>query len=398
MNDIIQLVQKARLICCLFSKFSSESFRFTTFIYSRRIASRTDRIFLEERKMSKAQNRVPEFFNLVYGINRQAVSRLKEFLYRCAAYNKDAIVFVSGSGGDEYCVNDIMATMKALNVHVTTIGFGAVQNVVAAVFCLGDNRILMEGAFFELTDLMFGANDAYTEKTLLSKETFKEKVSDSRKKKWLIKKSEWKKYGIITHSHSQIVRQMMKIFKSNEYEESMFFFDQGFDAPTTLRAIKYLYHCAANNQVAVIEICSNGGVGANLRAIVDTLRLTKVKLITIGGGNVASCAAILFLMGEIRCLKSGTKFLLHEGSTTIEEKTIYLQEDMEEAYRAMKADNIEVMNIWLSKTAVTKEEYKSKVEDGKDWIVPEEEWKKWGIVTTEYDEVNPLILERMKTE
>ena len=101
----------------------------------------------------------------------------------------------------------------------------------------------------------------------------------------------------------------------------IFYFDEVFNATSAINMIKYIYDCAACNQDAVVEICSTGGEASSLSAIVETLRCTKVKLITIGGGIVASCAADLFLLGDIRCLKERTLFLLHKSGWSFKEAT-----------------------------------------------------------------------------
>jgi len=244
------------------------------------------------------------------------------------------------------------------------------------------------------------AAEAYTTKTLLSKELFKEKVVEVKSKYWeMIKKEEWKKYGITTLSYSRMLKRILAIVKGfGQVKMPMFFFHEEFNAESALKAIVYIYSCAINNQDAIMEISSNGGKAACLCAIIDTLRLTKVKLITVGGGLVASCAADLFLMGEIRALKNKTTFLVHRGSYELTKNSSYVQEELEKFIEELRISNAKTESFWLPRLTITKEEYYKKVEGGKDWIVPEEEWKKWGIVTTEYDEVLKIILERMKTE
>ena len=348
--------------------------------------------------MSNLSHDIPEVFLLIGDVTFDKIAQLKRWIYRCAVEERELICILSGDAGMVDSVVDLKNTLEGLNVRFTTVGYGKIGSVVSAIYSLGDERVLMQDSELIITDFHPETIEFYKAKTLISETVWEEKVVNGIDSQWEVKKSELRKYELVTQSYSTIVKKIIKYYKEVEEAEHPYFLCEKFDSITAGTTIEYIYQCAANNQDVVMEICSEGGSFTALMAILDTIKVTKVNFIAIGGGLVGSSAAILFLTASIRALKSGTRFLMHKVFGNVNKESKFQQEEFAEFASKLKTMNTSLEKVWLPNTKISSEEYHKKVHSGKDWFIPQEDWKKYGIVTTEYDEIRNLIFESMKSE
>jgi len=344
--------------------------------------------------MSITRNNPRYVFWFVGDVTHELTAKFKRYLYQCKADGTDAIAMISGDGGKICCVRDIAETLKATKVHLTTVGFANVYSVTAAIFFLGDERVLMHGTNLILEEVEPTDKAFYSYNLSFSDEIWKEKVLSNRSKSWEVKESEWRKYGFTTMAYSKVVKRIVTIY-GNDFSidfQNCFFFCNDFELMQTVDFIEYIYECASIGKDVFVEISSTGGRANCLEAVLDTLRCTKLKLITIGGGEVASCSALLFLQGDVRTLKAGTEFLLHSSRIFPQKDSIFVAEDMAyEGKELIKLDK-RFEELTFNKTAIPKEKYRSYIKGGIDWTVKEEYWKEYVIVTNTYEEVVEMIV------
>lgn len=343
--------------------------------------------------MSITRNNPSYVFWFVGDVTHELTAKFKHYLYQCKANGTDAIAMVSGNGGKICCVRDIAETLKATKVHLTTVGFADVYSVTAAIFCLGDERVLMHGTNLILEEVGGIDKTSYSYKIHLTDEIWKEKVLDDASKAWEVKESEWKKYGFTTMAYSKAIKRIVKVYGSgfNINFQTCFFFCNAFELMETVDFIEYIYECASMGKEVCVEISSIGGRANCLKAVLDTLKCTKSKLITIGGGEVASCSALLFLQGDVRALKPGTEITLHNSRIFPKDGSVFVVEDL--TYEGKELVNLDKLfeKLTLNKTLIPKERYRLEVKGGRDWMVNEEYWSEYGIITNTYEEVVEMI-------
>lgn len=348
--------------------------------------------------MARITINAPKVFWLVGDVTFEKIAELKKCLYKCEIEGSELICMISSNGGAVHSVADLRATLKQLNVHFTTVGYGLITSIAAAIFAMGDDRALMDGATLIITEVGDNVLDIYKDKTMVSDEIWKEKVVDSPKENWDVRKNELRKYGFVNQNYSTVARKIVSAYEEELPPAHPYFFSEEFDVASATKTISYIYQCAAYDESAIMEICSAGGSASFLRAIIDTLRATKVDLVAIGGGVVGSAAAILFLTAKVRALKEGTHFMLHKIYCITADNVGMQYDDLIRLGIEIRADNVGLERLWNPNTSISLEEYHKKVEGGRDWVPSEEEWKKYGIITIQYDELHKLILEVMKSE
>ena len=100
-----------------------------------------------------------------------------DYLYDCKFNEKEALLFVVGElGGNLECLLNIADTLQCTGVKLTTIGYGNINPIATALFCQGDERILIPGSRIVLTQLGNGCSKLYMEKTMVNQAIFNEKT------------------------------------------------------------------------------------------------------------------------------------------------------------------------------------------------------------------------------
>lgn len=69
-----------------------------------------------------------------------------KFLVECKKDKEDAVILIDSRGGNTSGANAIYETLRDTKVHLTTIGLGSVASAAAAIFAMGNERILLPGA------------------------------------------------------------------------------------------------------------------------------------------------------------------------------------------------------------------------------------------------------------
>ena len=123
-----------------------------------------------------------------------------------------------------------------------------------------------------------------------------------------------------------------------------------------------------------IFINSEGGSCFDGQPLIDVIRASKTKVITVGLGMVASMAYLIYLAGHERISFANTCFLQHEGETGLYNASSKARDTM--AF----LDAIEIRNkkYILERTKITEEKYDEVYK--KEWWIHAQEAKEYGIV------------------
>jgi len=205
-----------------------------------------------------------------------------------------------------------------------------------------------------------------------------------------------KSLGITNETFDRAVKAIVNFYRDNPSSEPLkipYTLYGEINEKSTAGVTEHILRCAAAGEEVFLEIHSKGGNIACLSAIASTLETTGVKLITIGGGQVASCAAALFFLGDRRALKDGSELLLHEGSTLPPDGKRQFLCDLEEAYVFLKESNERLVECYLKKTLLSREEFDARTKGGKDWIVTEDDYS---FTTHTYKELAKEIIAARK--
>ena len=170
-------------------------------------------------------------------LNENSMKEVVELLLQCKKEADRAFIMISSGGGLVNCLKAIHDVLEATKVPLTTIGMGHVESSAAALFCMGDTRILLPNTEFMMHNSSRGWNKPHMlntadmqylcrdmqetnewlisvecKKTKLTPEVFEEKYSTG--KDWILTPEEVKQYGITTQSYSDrwvdIVTSAMK--------------------------------------------------------------------------------------------------------------------------------------------------------------------------------------------
>jgi len=147
------------------------------------------------------------------------VARFVEFLLTCQKEKEDAVVLLSSVGGSGRLAYAIYQVLQETKVNLTVIGMGFVASSGAAIFALGDRRILLPGTDFlvhkgrnflrnaemqacdydEQGEMLHRLNAQYAQmffKTGINAEIIDEHCEHGRD--WYLTPEELKKYNVVT--------------------------------------------------------------------------------------------------------------------------------------------------------------------------------------------------------
>jgi len=161
----------------------------------------------------------------------------------------------------------------------------------------------------------------------------------------------------------------------------LFVLNEDFDTETMSDFFFFLLDCKREGKKAVVLICSDGGSTEYLEAMVDVLNATKVHLITVGMGIVASSAAVFFCLGEERYLLPHAVFMIHDISRSFEHEKCVNRYEMEQMHKDDVETSERIVRLLGKNTKITPEVFEKKCGHGVDWILTPEEWDKYNIVT-----------------
>ena len=318
---------------------------------------------------------------------------LTKFFIDCKTNNEDALLIINCASGSEGALEQVVSSYEASGVHLTAIGMGYVSDSASALFCMADERILLSGTVFVLNSYV----KRYYEKTRISKDLFRRKCTNGPG--WCPSEEEIKKYNITTRSSEEWIDIVAAALpKDGKNFSNVFSFSTGFDSSSATNFILFLVKCKMYEKDALLFINSGGGNINQLNAILTAYHDSRVHLIVIGTGLVASCAAGLFCMADERILVPRTKFLVHHSNHTYEKKTTITFPITEISYEHSKKSEEVVINAYCKKTGISREVFERKCQNGKDWFLSDAEIQKYGITTRDSDGWLDILANAMKKE
>ncbi len=104
-----------------------------------------------------------------------------------------------------------------------------------------------------------------------------------------------------------------------------------------------------NTDPVVLVIDSTGGETNQVFAILDTAKLCRIRLYTIGTGNVYSAGLFLLQIGHIRLGTRNVELMLHVGSVEMDKDTPY---NTEMAVRAFKQRGRKLERLLAQRTGL----------------------------------------------
>ena len=125
-----------------------------------------------------------------------------------------------------------------------------------------------------------------------------------------------------------------------------------------------------------IHIMSPGGELPVMFTIYDTIKNSRIPVVTINEGACHSAAFIVFLAGQKREMRPHAMFIAHEGSGAMggsyrENKSAMLNYDKDVA---------EMRHIIAAETGISEEDITRKFEEAQDWYIRYDEAKELGIL------------------
>lgn len=318
-------------------------------------------------------------------VTTKLAMELTTFFVKCKMEKANALLVINSAGGNMDAVVQIVETYKAAGIYLITIGAGRLANCTSALFCLGDERVLLPNTSLLLHN---DFQKYFCEKTKITEEIF---AQNKLKKTWLVDEKDYEEYGITTRNHEgwfDIVVEAMK--DDNNLGAEYFCFSGEFNNKNAIEVLKYFVACKLNKaEKATILINSPGGEVQQLSFILEAYKASQLPLTVLGTGQVGSCGSCLFCMGDERILLPNTKFLIHHPSWDKNGKLLY-DEIRDESKGIIRCDNY-VFEILSKKTKLTKYIYTKKCKKSEDWILSDEEIKKYNVTTKDSSEwINAL--------
>lgn len=316
-----------------------------------------------------------KYFIINSEVTTKLAMELTIFFAECKIQKANALFIIDSFGGNMEAVDQIVETYTASGVYLITIGAGTLDNCTSALFCMGDERILLPNTNFILHNDFL---KYFCQKTKITEELFaKNKV----RKSWGISDEEYEKYGITTRNAEGWFDIVVEAMKSGERVYGDYFcFEGEFNNKTAIEVVRYFVECKLNGiKKATIIINSPGGEVQQLSFILEAYKESQLHLTVLGVGYVGSCGSCLFCMGDERILLPNTKFLIHYPSSKANGKI--LLEEIEGNYVGIRRCNKYIFELLSKKTKITKNIYTRKCKNSVDWILSDEEIQKYNITT-----------------
>lgn len=208
------------------------------------------------------------------------------YVKECKANKKDALAFISGdAGGNPENVLTISRILKVIGVKLTTIGYGNINPVATALFCQGNERILIPGSQIAFAPLGNGYEKLYMLETGINQTIFELKMLETST--WLMKSDLWEMYRIITSEYTEFLDAISN-FSCDADTQKPYFFMGELNAKSTKDILEYIYACVACDTEAILVLNLTGGDVKCLVTIISTIELLKGSLTTSSGERVAS--------------------------------------------------------------------------------------------------------------
>lgn len=316
---------------------------------------------------------------------------LTTFFVECKIHNEEALLIINSQSGNDSALNQIVSAYQDSGVHLTTIGMGMLANCSTALFCMGDERILLPETAFSIHP---GIKNYY-EKTGITKEVLKCKCSNNTC--WDFSEDEILKYNITTRPHEGWMDIVMQTIRKDKKRFSNYFsFASDFNSESATQLILFLINCKIHAKDGFVVINSGGGCIQQLKAILTAYHDSGVHLTALGTGTVGSCAAGLLCMADERLLAPRTKFLIHHSSISFDTSLPFpiLKRKYESGQKAEKI----LVAAYTAKTGISREVFEEKCENGADWILTEGEIQKYAVTTRSSEGWLDILAKAMKQE
>ena len=158
-------------------------------------------------------------------------------------------------------------------------------------------------------------------------------------------------------------------------ESRIIFIDGVIDAKMANYVVmKMMYYDSLNQEDITLYINSPGGSVADGLAIVDTMKLVRSKVNTVGFGTVASMASVILSCGDHRSCMEHTRCMIHQVYGGIQGTV----SDVEIAYNNMLEVKNELMSLLASKVKKTREQVEKDCE--RDLWLSSGEAKEYGLI------------------
>lgn len=133
-----------------------------------------------------------------------------------------------------------------------------------------------------------------------------------------------------------------------------------------------------------IFINSDGGEVDAVMNFIDTIKLSKTPVITVGMGKCYSSGGLMLMAGKMRLIFPNTKFLVHDGQGGAVGNTGKVLDNLEFTQKLEKR----IKQYILEQTKITEKEYDKNYR--RDWFMFADEIIKYGIadrIITDLDEI-----------
>ena len=330
-----------------------------------------------------------KLFVLAGDIDTQMAVELTNFFVDCKIHNEDALLLINSETGADFPLNQVISAYQCSGVKLTAIGMGTLSNCSASIFCMADERILLPKTYFNLYPSL-----PYFNKTRIIDEVFRKKCANNTP--WKFSEKEIQEYGITTRPSTgweELVAEAIE--KDDDTFSNHFRFVGDFTCEIATDFVLFLIRCKLHKKDAFVVITSGGGSIQQLKAILNAYAALEIRLTIVGTGIVGSCAAALFCMADERILAPKTHFLIHHSSFTNTPKSLPLPR-FKAKYEELQESEEILVEGYLTKTKISRELFEEKCQNGADWILTEDEWREYDIITQDPEcWIEVLAKERM---
>lgn len=139
----------------------------------------------------------------------------------------------------------------------------------------------------------------------------------------------------------------------------------------------------------VLIINSSGGSTNSFLAIYDLLISCNKKITTIALGRCASCAAVLFLIGDSRYVAKNTRYMLHSVGYTTNEA--YNEATLKESYDYVRKANEKLFSIVKERLQKPKSWVKKIYSKKEDTSFDVDELLRLGIATNLLEDISEIL-------
>lgn len=140
--------------------------------------------------------------------------------------------------------------------------------------------------------------------------------------------------------------------------------------------IQYLNRVEGGDDPITIHIMSPGGELPVMFTIYDTIKNSRIPVVTINEGACHSAAFIIFLAGRVREMRKHATFIAHEGSGMMGGS----YRENKSAMEQYEKDVAEMRRIISAETGIPEETITKKFEESQDWYIRYDDAVSMGIL------------------